>query len=45
MNFTAASYALSISRVIDRQAQEAMGLQEGWGQGRLETLLIQGMPD
>ncbi|MGX1173462.1 uncharacterized protein YndB with AHSA1/START domain [Pseudomonas sp. R151218B TE3479] len=47
MNPTTASYALSISRVIDRQAHQAMGFHEGWGQGlgRLETLLIQGMPD
>ncbi|SCY18765.1 hypothetical protein SAMN03159391_01227 [Pseudomonas sp. NFACC37-1] len=47
MNLTAAFYALSISRVIDRQAQETMGFHEGWGQslGRLETLVTQGMPD
>ncbi len=45
MNLTAAPYALSISRAIDRQAHDAMGFPEGWGQGRLETLVTQGMPD
>jgi len=31
----------------DRQAHEAMGFHEGWGQSldRLETLVTQGMPD
>ncbi|SDA86145.1 hypothetical protein SAMN03159443_03812 [Pseudomonas sp. NFACC15-1] len=43
MNLTAAPCALSINRVIDRQAHDP----EGWGQGldRLETLVAQGMPD
>ena len=56
MNHRTASHALSQTRYTaraphwseeDRQAHEAMGFHEGWGESldRLEALVTRGMPD